>query len=534
MSVPTFFPAKSLAGAGLHFGDGVHYQSSVDQLIQNSLLLGEGKLSNTGALVIQTGKFTGRSPRDKFIVPDEVTAQTVDWNEFNNPIDAKYYHIIHKKMMEYLNAVADLWVRDCYACADERYRINIRVVTEKPWVSLFAHNMFLRPDEDDLDSFEPEWHLFSAPGLELDPATCGTPHSNAVVVSFQHKTILIAGTGYTGETKKSIFSILNFILPHKKNVLSMHCSANMGEAGDTAIFFGLSGTGKTTLSADANRHLIGDDEHGWTDDSLFNFEGGCYAKTINLSEEKEPDIFRAIKHGALVENVSFYKDSDKINFEDASITENTRVSYPLHFIPNALEPSVGSIPTNIFFLTCDAFGVLPPISLLTRGQAMYQFISGYTAKIAGTEAGITEAKPTFSACFGAPFLPLHPSKYAGMLGKKMQQHKVKVWLVNTGWTAGSYGAGSRIKLSYTRAMINAALNGELEKMDRQLQPVFNLSMPVQCPGVPSEILNPINTWSDKNAFDEKAKFVGGLFIKNFEKYTEGISREILAAAPKIY
>ncbi len=534
MSVPTFFPAKSLARMGLRFGEGLHYQTSVDELIQQMLNSGEGKLSDTGALVIRTGKFTGRAPKDKFIVRDELTEQTIDWNEFNNPIDAKYYHIVHKKMMEYLSTIPDLWIRDCYACADERYRINIRVVTEKPWISLFAHNMFLRPQENDLDTFEPQWHLFSAPDLQLNPGSDGVLHTNAVIVSFRHKTILIAGTGYTGETKKGIFSILNFILPHQKNVLGMHCSANMGEKGDTAVFFGLSGTGKTTLSADPNRRLIGDDEHGWTGDNLFNFEGGSYAKTIHLSEEREPQIFKAVRHGALVENVNFYPGTNKINFEDASITENTRVSYPLYFFPNALEPSVGPVPSNIFFLTCDAFGVLPPISLLTPVQAMYQFISGYTAKVAGTETGITEPKPTFSACYGAPFLPLHPSKYAEMFGRKIQQHKVNVWLVNTGWTGGSYGTGSRIKLSYTRAMISAALDGSLERMEMETEPVFNLSMPKQCPGVPSEILNPINTWKDKKAFGEKVNFVANLFVRNFGKYSAEISPEILAAAPKIY
>ncbi|HEX2845302.1 MAG TPA: phosphoenolpyruvate carboxykinase (ATP), partial [Chitinophagaceae bacterium] len=339
-------------------------------------------------------------------------------------------------------------------------------------------------------------------------------------------------TGYTGETKKGIFTILNYILPFEKDVLSMHCSANMGKDGDTAIFFGLSGTGKTTLSADPSRKLIGDDEHGWTKDNIFNFEGGCYAKTINLTEEKEPEIFRAIRPGALVENVKFFPGTNRINFDDAGITENTRVSYPLDFISNSLEPSIGGLPKNIFFLTCDAFGVLPPISRLTPGQAMYQFISGYTAKVAGTEAGVTEPKSTFSACFGAPFLPLHPGKYAQMLGSKMQEHKVNVWMVNTGWTGGAYGTGNRMKLSYTRAMITAALEGKLNKVDFKPHPVFGVEIPQECPGVPAEILNPRSTWEDKTAYDEKAKFLANLFIKNFEKYKDGVSAEVLAAAPK--
>jgi phosphoenolpyruvate carboxykinase (ATP) len=345
--------------------------------------------------------------------------------------------------------------------------------------------------------------------------------------------ILIAGTGYTGETKKGIFTVLNYILPHEKNVLSMHCSANMGDDSDTAIFFGLSGTGKTTLSADPNRKLIGDDEHGWTADNIFNFEGGCYAKTIGLTEEKEPEIYNAIREGALVENVRFFEGTNKINFDDGSITENTRVSYPLDFISNSLEPSIGGLPKNIFFLTCDAFGVFPPISKLNPGQAMYQFISGYTAKVAGTETGIKEPKPTFSACFGAPFLPLHPGKYAQMLGNKMQEHKVNVWMINTGWTGGPTGTGQRIKLKYTRAMITAALEGKLNSVQFDTHPVFGMSVPKEVPGVPVELLNPRNTWDDKNAYDEKAKYLAGLFIKNFEKYKDGVSAEVLDAAPNL-
>ena len=436
-------------------------------------------------------------------------------------------------MIGYFENLPELWVRDCYACADPRYKINIRVINEKPWNNLFAYNMFLRPTEEELETFTPDWQILSAPELKLDPVECGTRQHNAAIVSFKHKMILIAGTGYTGETKKGIFTILNYILPHEKNVLSMHCSANMGDDGDTAIFFGLSGTGKTTLSADPNRKLIGDDEHGWTSDNIFNFEGGCYAKTINLTEEKEPEIFNAIRPGALVENITFYPGTNKINFDDASITENTRVSYPLDFISNALEPSIGGLPKNIFFLTCDAFGVLPPVSKLTPGQAMYQFISGYTAKVAGTEAGVTEPKSTFSACFGAPFLPLHPGKYAEMLGQKMQEHKVNVWMINTGWTGGPYGIGNRMKLKYTRAMITAALEGKLNNAEFEMHPVFGMAIPMECPNVPADILNPRNTWTDKTAYDEKAKYLAGLFIKNFEKYKDGVTAEVLAAAPKV-
>lgn len=534
MSVPTIsIPKGNWVKIGLKNTESIHYQSTPEELVQDTLRMGEGVLTDTGALAIRTGEFTGRSPNDKFTVKDEITENTVHWNNFNIPIDEKYFDVIHKKILDYLNRKDEIWVRDCYACADPRYRLNIRVISEKPWTNLFAYNMFLRPEEEELEDFKAEWHVISAPGLKLDAAECGTRQHNAAVASFKHKTILIAGTGYTGETKKGIFTILNYILPQQKNVLSMHCSANMGEEGDTAIFFGLSGTGKTTLSADPNRKLIGDDEHGWTEDGIFNFEGGCYAKLIGLSEEKEPEIFNAIRPGAIVENVQFYPGTHRINFDDATITENTRVSYPLDYISNAQEPSIGGIPKNIFFLTCDAYGVLPPISKLTPGQAMYQFISGYTAKVAGTEAGVTEPKPTFSACFGAPFLPLHPGKYAEMLGQKMQKHQVNVWLINTGWTGGPYGVGHRMKLSYTRSMITAALEGALDNVETTLDPIFGVAIPKQVPGVPTEVLTPRNTWTDKEAYDEKAKYLAGLFVKNFEKYASGVSEEIRAAAPKV-
>jgi phosphoenolpyruvate carboxykinase (ATP) len=534
MSVPTIsFSKENLVALSLKNLESVHYQSSPEELIQDTLRMREGILTDSGALAINTGEFTGRSPKDKFTVKDEITENTVHWNEFNNPIEEKFFHVIHKKMIDYLNNQKEIWIRDCYACADPRFRLNLRVINEKPWTNLFAYNMFLRPEEDELDEFRPEWHLLSAPGLKLDPIECGVRQHNAVIVSFKHKTILIAGTGYTGETKKGVFYILNYILPKEKNVLSMHCSANIGEDGDTAIFFGLSGTGKTTLSTDPNRQLIGDDEHGWTEDNVFNFEGGCYAKLINLSEDKEPEIFHAIRHGAIVENVRFFPGCNKINFDDGSITENTRVSYPLDFIGNAIEPSIGTIPKNIFFLTCDAYGVLPPISKLSKGQAMYQFISGYTAKVAGTETGITEPKPTFSACFGAPFMPLHPARYAEMLGKKMQKHKVNVWLINTGWTGGPFGTGKRIKLSYTRTMITAALEGMLDNTEMQADPVFGFQVPKEISGVPGDLLVPRNTWTDKNAYDEKARFLAGLFTNNFAKYASLASEETMKAAPNL-
>lgn len=532
MSVPTiFFSAEKWAKLGLKNNESIHYQTPPTELVQDTIRRGEGRLSDSGALVIETGTFTGRSPQDKFTVRDEITDATVHWNNFNIPIEEHYFLLIRKKIMAYLDNQREIWVRDCYACADVRYRLNIRLVCETPWTSLFAYNMFLRPDEEDLETFNAEWYVYCAPGLQLNPTECGTRQSNAAVISFKHKTILIAGTGYTGETKKGIFSVLNYILPQDKSVLSMHCSANMGKQGDTAIFFGLSGTGKTTLSADPERKLIGDDEHGWTEDGVFNFEGGCYAKLINLSEEREPDIYHAIRPGALVENTPFFPGSNKLNFEDSSITENTRVSYPLHFISNAATPSIGGIPKNIFFLTCDAFGVLPPVAKLTTGQAMYQFVSGYTAKVAGTEAGVKEPKPTFSACFGAPFLLLHPGTYATMLGEKIRHYKVNVWLINTGWTGGAYGIGSRIKLAYTRAMIAAALDGTLDTATTEKDPVFGMAIPSSVPGVPDALLQPRSTWADKEAYDKQARHLAQLFIQNFEQYASGASPETLAGAP---
>jgi phosphoenolpyruvate carboxykinase (ATP) len=525
-------PIKALTEMGLHISHPVHYQQTPEELTAQTIERGAGVLNDTGALLINTGEFTGRSPKDKFTVKDELTENTVHWNDFNIPLEPKYFDQMYEKITKHMSG-REIWVRDCYACADPKYRLNIRVINELPANSLFAYNMFLRPTEDELENFTPEWHIIQAPSLHANPATDGTRQHNFAMVSFTKKMILIGGTGYTGEMKKGIFTILNFILPHQKNVLSMHCSANMGKDGDTAIFFGLSGTGKTTLSADPNRKLIGDDEHGWTEDSVFNFEGGCYAKTIDLSEDKEPEIYRAIKPGALVENVTFIEGTNKIDFSSKAITENTRVSYPLSFISNALEPSIGKTPKNIFFLTADAYGILPPISKLTAGQAMYQFISGYTAKVAGTEAGVTEPKSTFSACFGAPFLPLHPGKYAEMLGKKMTQHNVNVWMINTGWSGGPYGVGQRMKLGYTRAMITAALEGKLDNVAYEAHPVFGMMMPMECPDVPTEVLNPRNTWANKEEYDAKAKDLALQFIKNFEKYASGVNAETLAAAPKV-
>lgn len=518
---------------GLQVTDSIHYQLKPEDLVQDCLRRGEGTLEENGALVIHTGEFTGRSPKDRFILKDDITEKAICWNEFNQPLEERFFDIILRKVTSYLNHLPEIWVRDARACADPHYRMNIRIINETPAINLFAYNMFLRPEEHELEEFRPDWQILSVPGLKLNPAECGIRQQNAVVISFKHKIILAAGTGYTGEIKKAIFTVLNYILPEEKGVLSMHCSANMGENGDVAIFFGLSGTGKTTLSADSKRKLIGDDEHGWNTHGIFNFEGGCYAKCIHLNEKEEPAIFRAIRPGALVENVSFFDDTHKINFDDSTITENSRVSYPLHFIQNTLKEPVARSPKNIFFLTCDANGVLPPISRLTPGQAMYQFISGYTAKVAGTEAGIIEPKSTFSTCFGAPFMPLHPGKYAEMLGRKIRENRVRVWLINTGWTGGPYGIGNRISLRFTRAMIDAALEGKLYEVEYQDHPIFGMAVPMSCPNVPDEILNPRNGWGDTSAYDERAKALAAQFIKNFEKYRSGVSDEILAGAPKI-
>lgn len=509
----------------------IHYQLTASELTQDALQKQEGVLNDTGALCINTGEFTGRSPKDKFIVKDGITAETVNWNDFNQPMEESLFLQLRSDVISYLNQRTELWVRDSYACATPAFRLNLRVITETASANLFAYNMFLRPAEDDLEFFQPQWQIFHAPGFHANPKVHGTRQHNFAVISFAHKTIVIGGTWYTGEIKKGVFTVLNFLLPQMKNTLSMHCSANKGKKGDIALFFGLSGTGKTTLSADPARKLIGDDEHGWNHNHIFNFEGGCYAKCIGLEEEKEPDIFHAIKPGSLLENIAFYEGTDQVDFYNHSITENTRVSYPLHYIPGAVEPSIGNIPSHIFFLTCDAYGVLPPISKLTPAQAMYQFISGYTAKVAGTEAGVTEPKSTFSACFGAPFIPLHPAVYADMLGKKLKDHEVSVWLINTGWTGGGYGTGHRMPLRYTRAMITAALKGDLDNVSLEKMPLFGLDIPKQCPGVPTELLNPRSTWEDTAAYDAAARKLAQEFRNNFSRYADRVSSEILAASP---
>lgn len=508
-------------------------------LVEATIRAGQGKLSSTGALVVNTGKFTGRSPKDRFIVEDDITKNTVDWGDINIPIDKKSYDDLYKKVIEYSNSLDTVYVRDAQACANPNYRLNVQVYSEHPWQNLFVYNMFLRPSEKDLETFLPDWKVYAFPSVKADTSKHNTRQENFSIINFTDQVIIIGGTAYTGEIKKGIFSVLNYVLPTNNNVLSMHCSANVGHKGDTALFFGLSGTGKTTLSNDPERRLIGDDEHGWSKESVFNFEGGCYAKTIDLSPAKEPQIYAAIKFGAMLENIGFEEDGCTADYSNTDITQNTRVSYPIYHIDNIMYNSRGDLPHNIFFLTCDAFGVLPPISKLTPEQAMYHFISGYTAKIAGTEEGINEPQVTFSACFGAPFLPLHPTAYADLLGKKIKtgyrsgDGKINVWLINTGWTGGPYGEGSRMELSYTRSMIKAALSGALNKVDYRTDPIFGLSIPTSCPDVPNAVLYPRDTWRNEKDYDKQANDLAARFNKNFEAYVDKASKNVLAAAPKM-
>ena len=523
---------SSLTSIGIKQVKEAHWNLSPSELTEAALQNMEGVLSETGALMCDTGRFTGRSPKDRYIVKDNLTAENVWWGDINIPISTESFDRLHAKMLGFL-ADKKVYVRDAFAGADKTHRIKLRVVNTEAWHNLFCYNMFICPEEYQLKSFEPNFTIINCPAFEADPETDGTRQPNFAIINLTKRIILIGGTGYSGEMKKGIFSVLNYLLPINDQVFPMHCSANIGkEDRDTAIFFGLSGTGKTTLSADPNRLLIGDDEHGWTDQNVFNFEGGCYAKTIGLTEENEPEIYRAIKFGAILENTRFFENDRKVDFDNTSVTENTRVSYPLHHIPNTLSPSIGGIPKNIFFLTCDAFGVIPPIQKLSTSQAMYHFISGYTSKVAGTEDGITEPVPVFSACFGAPFMPLHPAKYAELLGQKLEANDTNVWLVNTGWTNGPYGIGSRIKLKYTRAMITAALNGVLSNVGYRTHSLFGAEIPTTCPGVPSEKLSPRETWKNDEAFYKKANELVLKFQRNFDKYRDQSDDSILKGEPQ--
>ncbi|MGB9679810.1 MAG: phosphoenolpyruvate carboxykinase (ATP) [Minisyncoccia bacterium] len=507
----------------------VYRNLPVSILVEESIKRNEGILTNEGAFNVNTGKYTGRSPNDKFIV-DEPEVHNDIWWENNKPITTKNFEKLYNKLTAYLQN-RDLFIFDGFAGADPSYRIPIRVITEYAYQSLLANQLFIRPTEGELLNHNSQFTLIAAPGFYSIPEIDGVNSEAFIIISFSKKLIIIGGSKYGGEIKKSIFSIMNYLMP-KRGILSMHCSANTDDKGNTALFFGLSGTGKTTLSADPNRFLIGDDEHGWSDTGIFNFEGGCYAKCINLSKEKEPQIWNAIKFGTVLENVIYDEKTRHLDFSSDKITENTRAAYPINYIPGAILNGLGGHPTAIIFLTADAFGVLPPIARLSKEQAMYYFLSGYTSKLAGTERGITEPQVTFSTCFGAPFLPLKPMVYADLLGKKIEKYKSKVYLVNTGWSGGPYGIGQRLNLTYTRAIVSAALNGNLDNIQFVKEPVFNLEIPTSCPNVPTEVLNPKNTWSDKNAYDIEAKKLAEKFINNFKKYTE-LSEEIIKSGPNL-
>ncbi|HWK58074.1 MAG TPA: phosphoenolpyruvate carboxykinase (ATP) [Parapedobacter sp.] len=512
--------------------EGVHYQQGVAELVEYAVLHGEGSLSESGALTADTGRFTGRTPYDRFIVSDALTENTVWWGPINQPISAASFDYLFGEVGAYLSG-RNIFVRDAVAGADAAYGIGVRAVTETAYQNVFVNNLFIRPASPDPES-RPEWSILAAPGyMCAHPEQYGLHHSNFVIINFTRKVVLIAGTGYTGEIKKGIFSVMNFILPLRRRVLSMHCAANTDTKGHTALFFGLSGTGKTTLSADRNRMLVGDDEHGWSDNGIFNFEGGCYAKCVGLDQSKEPEIFNAVRFGALVENIQYVPGTRLPNYDDVSKTENTRVAYPINHIMGSVSLGLASAPKDIFFLTADAFGVLPPVSLLSTTQAMYHFMSGYTAKVAGTEEGVREPKAVFSACFGEAFLPLHPAQYAELLRERLAGSAINVWLVNTGWIAGPYGVGRRIKLDYTRSIIKAALSGTLKEATFHTHPVFGLRYPTSCPDVPDAVLDPVRLWPDENAYYAKANQLAGRFIDNFKRYGKAVNKDVLDASPTV-
>jgi phosphoenolpyruvate carboxykinase (ATP) len=499
-------------------------------LVEEAIRRREGHLAHFGPLVVRTGQHTGRSAKDKFIVQEPSSQDKVWWGDVNNSMDQEHFNSLHHRLLAYWQG-KDLFVQDCFAGADPNHRMPVRIVTETAWHSVFARNMFIPSRLDLLESHIPEFTVLHAPYFHAIPSFDKTRSEVFVVINFGEKLVLIGGSQYAGEIKKSIFTILNYVLP-QQNVLSMHCSANMDSTEKVALFFGLSGTGKTTLSTDSSRVLIGDDEHGWSEGGIFNIEGGCYAKVIKLSEEDEPEIYQTTRQfGTVLENVGFNNVTDQIDLNDDSLTENTRAAYPISHIPSASETGVGSHPSNIIMLTADAFGVLPPIAKLSPEQAMYHFLSGYTAKVAGTEKGVTEPQATFSACFGAPFMALSPIIYANMLKEKIKKHNVNVWLINTGWNGGPYGVGKRIKIAYTRAMVRAAIDGKLQNVQMTNFPKFDLSVPTSCPDVPSEVLNPRNTWNDKAAYDEQTNKLANMFAENFKYFEKDVPEEVRTAGP---
>lgn len=499
------------------------------RLYEKILTRGEGRLSHLGPIVVRTGHHTGRSANDKFIVREESTQENIWWGPVNPPISEAYFEQLHQRMMMHLQT-QDIYVQDCFAGADPNHRLPVRIITQYGWHSLFARNMFIQATEEEQLSHIPAFTVINAPGFHASPKLDGTNSETFIIINFKKKMVLIGGTSYAGETKKSIFTVMNYLLP-EKGILPMHCSANIGPAGNTSLFFGLSGTGKTTLSADASRTLIGDDEHGWSDDGVFNFEGGCYAKLIHLSPKAEPEIYSTTRRfGTILENVALDACERKVDLDNDTFTENTRASYHITAIPNASETGLGGHPKTVIFLSADAFGVLPPISRLTREQAMYHFISGYTARVAGTERGVTEPSPVFSACYGAPFMPRHPMRYAELLGEKLDRHNSQVWLINTGWNGGPYGQGERISIAHTRAMVNAALDGKLADIPTKTEPFFGLAIPSHCPGVPDEVLNP-RCWPNPADYDIQAKKLAAMFANNFEQFADQTTPEVRAAGP---
>lgn len=521
-----------LSAQGLAPKGDVHWNLVAPALIQDAIRRNEGQLADMGPFCAVTSPHTGRSPNDKFLVKEVSSEADVDWGKVNQPFSEQQFETLRADIVEYLNGRDELFVEDLYCGADPAYRLSVRYVSPNAWQMAFVRNMFIRPEATELPTFDPNFTVLHAPNFEADPAKHGTRTSTAIVLNLAKRMILIAGTKYAGELKKAMFTVMNYYMP-KQGVLSMHCSANIGKDGDTALFFGLSGTGKTTLSADPERSLIGDDEHGWAPSGTFNYEGGCYAKVINLSPEGEPDIYRTTQmFGTILENVVLDPMTRTVKFEDQSITENTRASYPLHYIPNYVKSGRGGHPKNIVFLTADAFGVLPPVAKLSREQAMYYFLSGYTAKVAGTERGVKEPQATFSSCFGAVFLVWHPTKYAEMLGKLIDDHGSDVWLVNTGWTGGAFGVGKRMKLSHTRAMVHSLLRGDLAKAKMETDPVFGLSVPSQIADVPNDVLSPRDTWPDKAAYDAQAQKLASMFRENFVKFEKFVTDEVKGAGPK--
>lgn len=524
---------------GLSHLGAAHENLPAARLMEAAVRRREGMISASGAMAARTGKRTGRSPKDRFVVENDLTKDTIAWGAVNQPVSPEKFERILNRAVAYMEKLDEVFVVDAYAGADPRYRLNVQVITEYAWHALFAKQLFRRPDDSEHENFEPEWSVIALPGFLTDPEIDGTDSETFVALDFERKLVLACGSGYAGEMKKGIFTVMNFVLPTEHGVLPMHCSANASADGDgdvgtnTALYFGLSGTGKTTLSTDDTRRIIGDDETGWTDTGIFNFEGGCYAKTIDLSREKEPQIWDAIRFGSVLENVVVDRKTRAEDFTDGSLTENTRVAYPLDFIDGAVPSGTGEHPTALFFLSADAFGVLPPVSALTPEQAAYYFLSGYTAKLAGTEARMkSEVEATFSTCFGAPFLPLPATTYSTMLSDRIREHGTRCYLVNTGWSGGPYGTGERIDITHTRAMVRAAINGDLDGVQTSEHPIFGLHVPAEVPGVPSEILDPKQTWSDGAAYDEQAKKLADLFRENFQKFESEVQEEVLKAGPQ--